>query len=50
MYCSSSNLALGGEHKNGDNLVGIHNSDIAKVFAIEAFVFFDHFNFEINMA
>ena len=45
VYCGSSNLALGGESENGDNLVAIHDQDIATVFAIEAFALVDHFNF-----
>jgi phosphatidylserine/phosphatidylglycerophosphate/cardiolipin synthase-like enzyme len=45
VYCGSSNLALGGEQKNGDNLLEIHDSDVATVFAIEALALVDHFNF-----
>ncbi|WP_395744510.1 phospholipase D-like domain-containing protein [Prosthecobacter sp.] len=45
VYCGSSNLALGGEENNGDNLIAIHDSDIATVFAIEALGLVDHFEF-----
>jgi hypothetical protein len=45
VYCGSSNLAAGGEQKNGDNLLEIHDSDVATVFAIEALALVDHFNF-----
>jgi hypothetical protein len=45
VYCGSSNLALGGEAKNGDNLLAIHDSDVATVFAIEALALVDHFQF-----
>jgi hypothetical protein len=44
-YCGSSNLALGGEESNGDNLIAIHDADIATVFAIEALALVDHFEF-----
>jgi phosphatidylserine/phosphatidylglycerophosphate/cardiolipin synthase-like enzyme len=44
-YCGSSNLALGGEEENGDNLLAIHDKDIATVFAIEALGLVDHFAF-----
>ena len=45
VYCGSSNLALGGEQQNGDNLIAIHDVDIATVFAIEALGLVDHFEF-----
>ncbi|MGC4071212.1 MAG: phospholipase D-like domain-containing protein [Nibricoccus sp.] len=45
VYCGSSNLALGGEKSNGDNLIAIHDADIATVFAIEALGLVDHFQF-----
>jgi hypothetical protein len=45
VYCGSSNLALGGEAKNGDNLLAIHDADVATVFAIEALALVDHFQF-----
>lgn len=45
VYCGSSNLATGGEENNGDNLLAIHDGDIATVFAIEALALVDHFSF-----
>lgn len=45
VYCGSSNLALGGETDNGDNLLCIKDSDVATVFAIEALRLTDHYNF-----
>jgi phosphatidylserine/phosphatidylglycerophosphate/cardiolipin synthase-like enzyme len=45
VYFGSSNLALGGEQSNGDNLVCVKDQDIATVFAIEALRLVDHFHF-----
>ena len=45
VYCGSSNLALGGEEDNGDNLLAIHDSDVVTAFAIEAVGLVDHFQF-----
>ncbi|HMD88275.1 MAG TPA: phospholipase D-like domain-containing protein [Anaerolineaceae bacterium] len=45
VYCGSSNLAVGGEEKNGDNLLEIRDIDVATVFTIEALSLIDHFNF-----
>jgi hypothetical protein len=45
VYGGSSNLALAGEQVNGDNLIAIHDTDIATVFAIEALALVDHFDF-----
>jgi phosphatidylserine/phosphatidylglycerophosphate/cardiolipin synthase-like enzyme len=45
VYCGSSNLAEGGEESNGDNLLAIHDTDVATVFMIEALGLVDHFNF-----
>ncbi|HEY0322645.1 MAG TPA: phospholipase D-like domain-containing protein [Pyrinomonadaceae bacterium] len=45
VYCGSSNLALKGEEVNGDNLLAIHDADIAVVFAIDALTLVDHFDF-----
>lgn len=50
VYCGSSNLALGGEENNGDNLLAIHDSGVATVFALEALALVDHFNFLDRMA
>ena len=45
VYCGSSNLATGGEQLNGDNLLAIHDRDVATAFAIEAVTLVDHFQF-----
>ena len=45
VYCGSSNLASGGEAENGDNLLEIHDADVATAFAIEALLLVDHYNF-----
>jgi PLD-like domain len=45
VYCGSSNLALGGEQENGDNLIEIHDGDVATAFALEALGLVDHFQF-----
>lgn len=48
VYCGSSNLAEGGEHQNGDNLIAISDRDVATAFAIEALTLVDHFDFFDN--
>lgn len=45
VYGGSSNLALAGEQVNGDNLIAMHDPDIATVFALEALALVDHFDF-----
>lgn len=45
VWCGSSNLATGGEECNGDNLLEIHDADVATTFAIEALLLVDHYNF-----
>ena len=45
VYCGSSNLALGGEQENGDNLLAIHDADVATAFTIEALALVDYYNF-----
>lgn len=50
VYCGSSNLALGGEIANGDNLLAVRDGDVATVFAIEVLALVDHFNFLDSMA
>ncbi len=45
VWCGSSNLAEGGEAQNGDNLLQIHDPDVATAFAIEALLLIDHYNF-----
>ena len=50
VYCGSSNMASGGEAANGDNLLAIHDADVATAFAIEALGLVDHYNFLDRMA
>jgi phospholipase D-like protein len=45
VYCGSSNLAPGGEQKNGDNLLEIHDPEVVTAFTIEALLLVDHFQF-----
>jgi hypothetical protein len=45
VYCGSSNLALGGEKENGDNLIEIRDGEVAIAFALEALALVDHFQF-----
>jgi len=45
VWLGSSNLAKLGEMQNGDNLIEIHDRDIATVFALEALALVDHFHF-----
>lgn len=45
VYCGSSNLTLGGEQLNGDNLLEIRDANVATAFAIEALALVDHFQF-----
>ena len=45
VWCGSSNLATGGEESNGDNLLEIHDANVAMTFAIEALLLVDHYNF-----
>ena len=48
VVCGSSNLALGGEESNGDNLLMIQDKEIATAFAIEALRLVDHYHFRAN--
>ncbi|XHS78861.1 phospholipase D-like domain-containing protein [Burkholderiaceae bacterium UC74_6] len=50
VVCGSSNLALGGEQVNGDNLITLHDPDIATAFAIEALLLIDHYDFLDRLA
>ncbi|WDF76997.1 phospholipase D-like domain-containing protein [Mucilaginibacter sp. KACC 22773] len=45
VFCGSSNLALGPEQRNGDNLLEIRDPDVVTAFAIEAIRLVDHFQF-----
>jgi len=50
VYCGSSNLAIGGEIANGDNLIAIRDKEVAAVFVIEALGLVDHFSFLDRLA
>jgi hypothetical protein len=50
VYCGSSNLALGGEENNGDNLLELHDPALATAFVIEALALIDHFQFLNGLA
>ncbi|MBO9205467.1 MULTISPECIES: phospholipase D-like domain-containing protein [Niastella] len=45
VWFGSSNLAQKGEEVNGDQLIAVHDTDVATVFAIEALALVDHFHF-----
>jgi hypothetical protein len=48
VFCGSSNLSLGGEKSNGDNLIAIQDQHAAVCYAIEAIRLYDHFKFRSN--
>ncbi|HTR20758.1 MAG TPA: phospholipase D-like domain-containing protein [Gemmatimonadales bacterium] len=50
VYCGSSNLAIGGEESNGDNLLEIGDPDVATAFALEALALVDHYQFLDGLA
>ena len=45
VFCGSSNLAKGGEQKNGDNLIAIYDQSISTAYAVEAIRLYDHYRF-----
>ncbi|MGZ4861355.1 MAG: phospholipase D-like domain-containing protein [Halobacteriota archaeon] len=45
VFCGSSNLAEGGETKNGDNLIAIRDRSIVYNYAVEAIRLYDHYRF-----
>jgi hypothetical protein len=45
VFCGSSNLAKGGEQKNGDNLIAIYDQSISIAYAVEAIRLYDHYRF-----
>jgi len=49
VFTGSSNLSVGGEGKNGDNLVMIEDPRVATSYAIEALRVFDHLHFRSVM-
>jgi PLD-like domain len=50
VYTGSSNLAAGGEHENGDNLIEIRDPRVATAYGVEAVRIFDHYEFRDRMA
>jgi hypothetical protein len=50
VYTGSSNLASGGEEKNGDNLIEIRDPKVVTAYAVEAVRIFDAYNFRDRMA
>jgi phosphatidylserine/phosphatidylglycerophosphate/cardiolipin synthase-like enzyme len=49
VFTGSSNLSVGGEENNGDNLVMIEDPRVATSYAIEAIRVFDHLEFRTRM-
>jgi hypothetical protein len=49
VYTGSSNLAAGGEHENGDNLIEIRDPRVATAYGVEAVRIFDHYEFRDRM-
>ncbi len=47
VFTGSSNLAKGGETANGDNLLAIHDRDLATGFAVEGIRLVDHYHFRM---
>jgi hypothetical protein len=45
VFCGSSNLAAGGETGNSDNLMAIHDPDVAIMYAVETIRQYAHFRF-----
>lgn len=45
VFAGSSNLAEGGEHENGDNLVRFADARVAETYAVEAIRLIDHYRF-----
>jgi hypothetical protein len=45
VFCGSSNFSEGGEKSNGDNLIEIHDGNVATFYAIEAIRLYDHYRF-----
>lgn len=45
VYFGSSNMFTNPEQKNGDNLIAMHDTDVATAFAIEALALVDHYDF-----
>jgi PLD-like domain len=50
LFAGSSNLAAGGEHENGDNLLAFNDPAIAATYAVEAIRLVDHYRFREAMS
>lgn len=50
VFCGSSNLTLGGERFDGDDLRVIRDADVATAFVIEAVTLVDHYRFLDRLA
>ena len=48
-FTGSSNLAAGGEHDNGDNLIEITDPKVVTAYAVEAVRIFDQYDFRNRM-
>jgi phosphatidylserine/phosphatidylglycerophosphate/cardiolipin synthase-like enzyme len=49
VFTGSSNLASGGEQKNGDNLIEIRDPKVVIAYAVESVRIFDHYDFRNRM-
>jgi hypothetical protein len=49
VFAGSSNLAEGGEHENGDNLLAFRDPQVASAYAVEAIQLIDHYRFRVAM-
>ncbi|HEV7482485.1 MAG TPA: phospholipase D-like domain-containing protein [Solirubrobacterales bacterium] len=49
VFAGSSNLAAGGEHENGDNLLAFRGPAVASTYAVEAIRLVDHYRFREAM-
>lgn len=49
VFTGSSNLAQGGEEKNGDNLIEIRDRKVVVAYAVQAISIFDHYGFRNRM-
>ncbi|CBJ41178.1 conserved hypothethical protein (plasmid) [Ralstonia solanacearum CMR15] len=50
VFCGASNLSRGGEERNGDSLIAIHDPAIVTAYAIEAIRLFDHDRFRASQS
>jgi hypothetical protein len=50
VFCGSSNLTLGGEQSDGDDLLAIRDADVATAFVIEAVTLVEHYQFLERLA